>query len=80
MSIIVTLTSSGYGGWRVYRCSVSDDVVRGGELVHGDGGPDELTVASPDEAVLAVVGRGSSGRGGRGLSLNINMTYSFIAN
>ena len=72
MSIIVTLTSSGYGGWRVYRCSVSDDVVRGGELVHGDGGPDELTVASPDEAVLAVVGRrGSSGRGG---SLNINMT------
>ena len=76
---IVALTRSGYGGWRVNRRSVTDDVVRG-ELVHGDGGPDELTVASPDEAVLAVVGRGCSGCGGRGLSLNINMTYSFIAN
>ena len=72
---IVALTRSGYGGWRVNRSSVSDDVVRG-ELVHGDGGPDELPVAGPDEAVLAVVGRGSSGCGGRGLSLKINMTYS----
>ena len=76
---IVAPTRSGYGGRGVYRRSVTDDVVRG-ELVHGDGGPDELPVAGPDEAVLAVVGRGCSGRGGRGLSLKINMTYSFVAN
>ena len=72
---IVAPTRSGYGGRGVDRRSVTDDVV-GGELVHGDGGPDELPVASPDEAVLAVVGRGSSGCCGRGLSLRINRMYS----
>ena len=75
IGIVVALTSSGYGGRGVNRRSVTDDVVRG-ELVHGDGGPDELPVACPDEAVLAVVGRGSSGRSGRGLSLKINRMYS----